>query len=114
EGGMQYVLQWEIDPRLLDVVDIRPGGVQRPLWDRFLAEPPKFAGPGSSVAGVPGFRTNEEYLGAYGVEERGIVFEEFLTRNGLQGCDIVIGELGGPTTHGKLELPGRVSDQVVI
>jgi Domain of unknown function (DUF4157)/Pretoxin HINT domain len=114
EGGMRHVLQWELNPQHFDVVDIRPGGPQRALWEQFLQEPPSFAGPGSPVEGQAGFRSNAAYLAGHGIEQRGVVFEEFLARHGLQHADVIIGELGTATTSGALAPPGGVSEQVVI
>ncbi len=111
--GPRYVLRWDIPKsKLGKIVDVRPGGAQRASYEAFLKQPPDFVRPGFPVR--PGFRTNEEYLSGLGVEQRGVVFEQFLRANNLSDADTIIGEIGTPTTSGAAALPDRVSTQVVI
>jgi len=89
-GGMQHVLTWEVPRKDLGVIaDIRPGGNLRAQWEVYLKEPPPF--PGGFTP--PGFETNQGLL-KMAPEQRGVVFERFLTRNGMQAADTIMAPLG--------------------
>jgi Domain of unknown function (DUF4157) len=112
--GRRYVLQWDLPKsKFGKIVDIRPGGNERAAWEAFLKEPPSLT-KNTALAERPGFRTNEEYLSGLGVEQRGVVFEEFLTANQLSDADSIFGEIGTPTTSGGAAPPGGPSTQITI
>jgi len=112
--GMRTVLRWDIPKsKLGKIVDIRPGGKERALYEAWLKEPPSVA-VGTGLGSTPGFRTNEEYLSSYGVEHRGAEFDIFLKANNLADADTIIGDIGTPTTSGGAALEHRVSTQITI
>jgi hypothetical protein len=106
-GAGQHVLRFDIPTSELGViVDIRPGGPQRAAWDAFLAE--------SAFDVAPQMGTRREYLGGLGVEQRGVVFEEFLQRIGMKHADTVMGPIGDVTTTGAVTSVRGESTQVCI
>jgi hypothetical protein len=114
-GGMTHILVWEIPIEDLGrVVDVRPGGAHRVLWERYLESPPFFARKRMPSYGQPGFRTNREYLSGIGSENRAMIFEHFLKENGLDGYDTVFGEIGTDVSGGGVFANMPPSEQVVI
>lgn len=114
-GGMQHIMSWDIaESELGTIVDIRPGGAQRQLWEQFLKQRPSVAKLSPRLAGEKNFATNRAYLESIGSEQRGVVFEEFLKQNDLSDADVIMGEIGGAATTGAAAPTSGPSTQIVI
>ena len=104
--GMRSI-KIDINPKDLGkIVDIRPGGVHRKLFDAFLKEK-------MTVNGVP-LRSGMTYGDAIAHNmNRGTLFEKFLARHGLKDADAIVGPLGDKFTSGKAAISG-LTHQIAI
>lgn len=108
-GGLQHVLTFDVPASDLGViVDIRRGGNFRRQWEAFLNERPPFPGP----APLPGFETNRALL-ARAPEQRGIIFERFLGKIGMQNAETIFAPLGDDVFTGIVSQRGETT-QVCI
>ena len=109
-GGTPEVLKFEVPRSDLGVVaDIRPGGNLHAQWEAYLAEPPHLPG---GMKPLPGMETNRALL-RLNPEQRGVFFDEFLTRNGMQRADTIIAPLGDSVFTG-ITSPKGVTSQICI
>jgi hypothetical protein len=89
-GDPQPVLSFEVSTSDCGaIVDVRRGGNFRAQWEEFPAEPP-YPGAGHGQDSSPTGRT----LAGIGSEHRGMLFERFLRRGGLERADTSIGPPG--------------------
>jgi hypothetical protein len=82
------------------IVDVRPGGMHRELWEQYMNTPviPKGETPAQIIASRAG--------------HRGHFFDDFLKKNELQDVDTVIGPIGDAWTSGPAI--NFVSEQIAI
>lgn len=100
--GGGSMLRAEIDTAELGrIVDVRPGGMHRKLWDDFMNQPVFKGGqsPGEIItSGRAGYR--------------GQFFDDFLKKNGLQDADTILGPIGDAWTSGPAL--SFVSEQIAV
>lgn len=94
-----------------DVVDVRPGGAHREAWEKFLALPAGHPDLGGVVPALPGARLPwtdaRSYIMGLGIQQRGLVFEQFLNHIGMAHAPVVRGDLGGLGTSGRVAAYGE-------
>jgi hypothetical protein len=105
-----------------DIVDVRPGGEHRAMWEEFLRRQPPdpvlgFTVPPDFLAGQgaePRWRTVKDYITSpIGIEQRGVVFTKFLEHIGMADVPVVRGDLGGVGTSGRVA-KGVNGEQIAI
>lgn len=113
-GGVNpEVITFEIPAsRLGTVVDVRPGGAQRLAFMQYLDAPVSHYEPALGSHPMFSNMTIREYITSWGVEQRGLVFEHFLSQNGLTHADFIRASIGDGVFTGITT--GTVSDQAVI
>lgn len=111
ERRIPHVLAYDVGVEELGtIVDIRPGGNFRVAWERFLDEPPSDVP--ALLRGTFGMETRRAYITGIGVEERGVIFEEFLRSVGMERADTIFAPLGDEVFTGITA--GRETTQVCI